>query len=289
MEQGALRCDVNISLAPEGAPLGVRAEIKNLNSIRSISRAIEHEIYRQTEAIQNNQPLVQETRRFNDATGETLAMRTKANAHDYRYFPDPDIPPLVLEDAELDAIFASIPEMPEKRYARYTGEYAVSAHEAEILTGNKVLSDFFEEALKEYDNPKNVCAFLLTELLRRVNLGEIELEALPFSASDFGKLVKYGYTDKISRGDMKEVLREMITSGESPDKICEQKSLFISEDLGLVESVIDEVIKNNPNPVAQYKAGEQKVFGFLMGQASRELKGKATPAVIKETLERKLK
>ena len=289
MEQGSLRCDVNISLAEENAPLGVRAEIKNLNSIRSISRAIEHEIYRQTEAIQNNQPLVQETRRFNDATGETFAMRTKENAHDYRYFPDPDIPPLVLDEAELNVIFASIPEMPEKRYARYTSGFGLTAHEAGILTESKVLSDFFEAALKEYDNPKAVCAFTLTELLRRVNLGEIELDALPFSATDFGLLVKYGYTDKINRGDMKEVLRSMIETGDSPEKICEEKGLFISEDLGLVESVIDEVIKNNPNPVEQYRAGEQKVFGFLMGQASKELKGKATPAVIKETLERKLK
>jgi len=289
MEQGALRCDVNISLAPEGAPLGTRAEIKNLNSIRSIARAIEHEIYRQTEAIQSNQPLMQETRRFDDATGETYAMRTKVNAHDYRYFPDPDIPALVLEDAELNAIIASVPELPEKRYARYTGDFGLTAHEAGILTESKILSDFFEAALKEYDNPKNVCSFLLTELLRRVNLGEIELENLPFSAADIGRLVKYGYTDKISRGDMKEVLREMIASGEAPEKICEEKGFFISEDLDLVESVIDEVIKNNPNPVAQYKNGEQKVFGFLMGQASKELKGKATPTVIKETLERKLK
>jgi aspartyl-tRNA(Asn)/glutamyl-tRNA(Gln) amidotransferase subunit B len=289
MEQGSLRCDVNISLAPEGAPLGVRAEIKNLNSLRSITRAIEFEISRHTEAIQNNQALIQETRRFSDATGETFAMRTKENAHDYRYFPDPDIPPLCIKDAELEAVYATIPEMPEVRLARYTGEYSITPSDAEILIERKVLSDFFEAALAEYDNPKAVCAFILTDLLSRVNRGEIELESLPFSASDIGRLVKYGYTDKINRGDMKEVLREMINSGDSPDKICEEKGLFISEDLGLVESVIDSVIANNPNPVAQYKAGELKTFGFLMGQASRELKGKATPAVIKETLERKLK
>ncbi|MDR2531346.1 MAG: Asp-tRNA(Asn)/Glu-tRNA(Gln) amidotransferase subunit GatB [Oscillospiraceae bacterium] len=289
MEQGALRCDVNISLAPEGAPLGVRAEIKNLNSIRSIARAIEYEIHRQTETIQKGSSLIQETRRFSDATGETFSMRTKENAHDYRYFPDPDIPPLVLKDSELEAIFASIPEMPEKRYARYTNEYGITANDAEILTGNKILSDFFEDALKEYNHPKAVCAFIVTELLRRVNLEEIKLEALPFSASDFGLLVKYGYTDKINRGDMKEVLREMINSSNSPESVCELGGYWIKEDLGLVESVIDEVIKNNPNPVAQYRNGEQKVFGFLMGQASKELKGKATPAIIKETLEKKLK
>jgi aspartyl-tRNA(Asn)/glutamyl-tRNA(Gln) amidotransferase subunit B len=288
MEQGSLRCDVNISLAPENAPLGVRAEIKNLNSLRSIIRAIEFEISRQTEAINNNQILIQETRRFSDTSGETFSMRTKENAHDYRYFPDPDIPPVLLKDSELDAIYATIPEMPESRYERYTKEYGITVKDTEILLERKILSDFFENALKEYDNPKAVCAFVLTELLRRVNLGEIELEKLPFSASDIGKLIKYGYTDKINRGDMKEVLRAMIETGDNPEKICDDKNLWIKEDLGLVESIIDEVIKNNPNPVEQYRNGEQKVFGFLMGQASKALKGAATPAVIKEALEKKL-
>ncbi|MCL2018908.1 MAG: Asp-tRNA(Asn)/Glu-tRNA(Gln) amidotransferase subunit GatB [Oscillospiraceae bacterium] len=289
MEQGSLRCDVNISLAPEGAPLGVRAEIKNLNSVRSISRAVEYEIYRQTRAIENNEPLFQQTRRFSDTDGETYAMRTKENAHDYRYFPDPDIPALVLRDAELDAIFASIPKMPEERFTQYTGEYGITASDAEILIGNKILSDFFENALKEYDNPKAVCAFILTELLRRVNLGEIELENPPFSASDLGRLVKYGYTDKISRGDMKEILRAMIEKRKTPEEACDEGGFWIKEDLKLVESVIDKVIENNPNPVAQYRNGEQKVFGFLMGQASKELKGAATPAAIKQMLESKLK
>ncbi|MCL1869252.1 MAG: Asp-tRNA(Asn)/Glu-tRNA(Gln) amidotransferase subunit GatB [Promicromonosporaceae bacterium] len=290
MEQGALRCDVNISLAPEGAPLGVRAEIKNLNSVKSITRAIEFEIYRHTEAIQKGEPLYQQTRRFSDADGETYAMRSKENAHDYRYFPDPNIPPLVLSESELETIFASVPEMPDKRFARYVNEMGITKSDAEILTGNRILSDFFEAALKEYsENPKAVCAFIITELLRRVNLGEIELEKLPFSASDFGKLVKYGYTDKINRGDMKEVLRDMASSGKKPEEICDELGLWIKEDLGLVESVIDDVIKNNPVPVEQYKNGEQKVFGFLMGMANKALKGAATPAVIKETLEKKLK
>ncbi|MCL2076881.1 MAG: Asp-tRNA(Asn)/Glu-tRNA(Gln) amidotransferase subunit GatB [Oscillospiraceae bacterium] len=289
MEQGSLRCDVNISLAPEGAPLGVRAEIKNLNSIRSISRAIEYEIYRHTQAINNNQPLYQQTRRFSDATGETEALRDKENAHDYRYLPDPNIPPIVLAESEIEAIIAAIPEMPEKRFARYTEEMGITKSDAEILLESKTLSDLFENALKEYDNPKSMCAFILTELLRRVNLGEIELENLPFSASDIGRLVKYGYTDKISRGDMKEILRGMIEKNKTPEEICDDGGYWIKEDLSLVESVIDEVIKNNPNPVAQYKNGEQKVFGFLMGQASKALKGKATPVAIKEMLESKLK
>jgi aspartyl-tRNA(Asn)/glutamyl-tRNA(Gln) amidotransferase subunit B len=280
MEQGVLRCDVNISLAEEGAPLGVRAEIKNLNSIRGVARAIEHEIYRQTEAIQNKQVLIQETRRFNDATGETFSMRTKENAHDYRYFPDPDIPALVLADSEIDAIIASIPEMPERRYERYISEMGISEHNAKILISDKTVSDFFENALKEYsENPKSVCNFIVNELLRS--------EDLTFSPADIGRLVKYLDTGKIDRKYAGDILKKM-SSGGNLEKICDEENLWIKEDLGLVESVIDGVIANNPNPVAQYKAGEQKVFGFLMGQASKELKGKATPAVIKETLERKL-
>jgi aspartyl-tRNA(Asn)/glutamyl-tRNA(Gln) amidotransferase subunit B len=281
MEQGALRCDVNISLAEEGAPLGVRAEIKNLNSIRSIARAIEHEIYRQTEAIQNKQPLVQETRRWDDATGETFSMRTKENAHDYRYFPDPDIPALILADSEINAIKDSVPEMPEKRYERYINEMNISEHNAKILINDKAVCDFFESALKEYsENPKSVCNFIVNELLRS--------EDLTFSPADIGRLVKYLDTGKTDRKYAGDILNKM-SQGESLEKICDDNNYWIEEDLGLVESVIDSIIANNPNPVAQYKAGEQKVFGFLMGQASKELKGKATPAVIKETLERKLK
>ena len=289
MEQGALRCDVNISLAPEGAPLGVRAEIKNLNSLRSIARAIEYEIHRHTEAIGHNEPLYQQTRRFSDSTGETFAMRNKENAHDYRYFPDPDIPPIAFEESQLEAIIASVPEMPEKRFNRYTGELGISAGDAEILTGSRILSDFFEAALKEYDSPKPVCAFILTEVLRRVNLGEMSLENPPFTAGAVGRLVKYGYTDKISRGDMKEVLRAMIETGGTPEEVCDEKGFWIKEDMGLVEGVIDKVLKNNPAAAEQYRNGEQKVFGFLMGLANKELKGAATPVIIKQALERKLK
>jgi aspartyl-tRNA(Asn)/glutamyl-tRNA(Gln) amidotransferase subunit B len=281
MEQGSLRCDVNISLAPEGAPLGTRAEIKNLNSIRSIARAIEHEIYRQTEAIKNNTPLVQETRRFDDATGETFAMRTKENAHDYRYFPDPDIPVLIIEDSDIEKIIAQIPEMPEKRYERYINEMGISEHNAKILINDKIVCDFFESALKEYsENPKSVCNFIVNEVLRS--------EDFTFSPCDIGRLVKYLDTGKIDRKYAGDILNKM-SSGENLEKICDNDNLWIKEDLGLVESVIDDIIAKNPNPVAQYRAGEQKVFGFLMGQASKELKGKATPGVIKETLERKLK
>jgi len=288
MEQGSLRCDVNISLAPEGQPLGVRAEVKNLNSLRSITRAIEYEISRQTQAITNNIPLVQETRRFNDASGETFAMRTKENAHDYRYFPDPDIPVLKLTDADLDAIYATIPEMPELRYERYRNEMGISEHNAKIIINDKNVCNFFEGVLKEYgENPKSVCNFIVNELRNDVS---------QFYAADIGRLVKYLNADKIDRKYVGDILNKLSrkkneknTDNDYLEKNCIEESFWIKEDLDLVENIIAGVIKNNPGPVEQYKSGEQKVFGFLMGQASKALKGAATPAVIKETLERKLK
>lgn len=289
MEQGSLRCDVNISLAPENSDkLGVRAEIKNLNSIRSITRAIEYEIYRQTEAIETGEPLYQQTRRFNDATGETDAMRSKEDAQDYRYFPDPDIPPLFLTEEELEALRNELPVMPEERYRLYTEEYGVTPSDAEILISNKTLSDFFEGAIAAYNNPKAVSSFITVELLHRINLGEAVLDNLPFSAAQFGKLVELGYTDKISRSHLKDVLREMLETGEEAEKISERNGFLIKEDLDLVEKTIDEILNSNPAVVEQYKNGQTKVAGFLMGQANKALKGAATSAAIKEILDKKL-
>ncbi|MCL2108169.1 MAG: Asp-tRNA(Asn)/Glu-tRNA(Gln) amidotransferase subunit GatB [Oscillospiraceae bacterium] len=287
MEQGSLRCDVNISLAPENSPiLGVRAEIKNLNSVRSITRAIEFEIDRQTEAIENGEKLYQQTRRFSDENGETYAMRDKENAADYRYFPDPDIPLLEINEEELKAIIATIPEMPEARYERYVTEMELSEHNAKILIGSSTLSNFFEAALKEYNNPKAISSFIVTEVL---SFEDFDFSAE--SAKNIGLLVSHSTTGKISRDTAKAVLRAMIESesGKTPDAICDENNYWIKEDLSLVDSVIDEVIANNPAVVEQYKNGEQKVFGFLMGQCAKSLKGAATPAVIKSALDAKLK
>lgn len=289
MEQGSLRCDVNISLAEKDAKeLGTRAELKNINSVRAIGRAIEYEIYRQTEILESGGKVIQETRRFTES-GETVAMRSKEDAQDYRYFPDPDIPPIIFTEEELEGIKNSIPEMPESRRERYVKEYGIAENEADSLINNKAVCFFFEDALKCYNKPKSVSSFILVELMRRINTGEADMEKLPFEAKDLARLVEIMDTDKINKSEGKNILRMMLESGKTPDKICDDENLWIKEDLGQAEAVIDKILADNPGPVEQYRNGETKVFGFLMGQANKQLKGAATPAAIKTILERKLK
>lgn len=289
MEQGSLRCDVNISLAEKDAKeLGTRAELKNINSVRAIGRAIEYEIYRQTEILESGGKVIQETRRFTES-GETVAMRSKEDAQDYRYFPDPDIPPIIFTEEELEEIKSSIPEMPESRRERYINEYGIAPNEADSLINNKAVCFFFEDALKCYNKPKTVSSFILVELMRRINTGEADMDNLPFEPKDLARLVEIMDTDKINKSHGKDILRTMLETGKAPDAVCDEENLWIKEDLGQAEAVIDKIMADNPGPVEQYRNGETKVFGFLMGQANRQLKGAATPGAIKEILERKLR
>lgn len=289
MEQGSLRCDVNISIMkPTDTEFGTRAEIKNLNSIKAIGRAIDFEIYRQAKLLDMGNRVVQETRRFDDNRGETKSMRSKEDAHDYRYFPEPDILQVNFTDEDLDAIRAKLPEMPYKRLERYLAD-GLNENDAKIIVNKKILSDFFDAAVKTYSNPKSVCNFLIGELMRRINLGEIELEKLPFSAEEFAKLVEMADTDKVSKNDAKDVFRTMCEKGGDPEEIAKAAGLLITNDTGKVLEVIEEVLAANEKAVAQFKGGDQKVFGFLMGQCTKALKGVCTPKVIKEELEKKLK
>lgn len=289
MEQGSIRCDVNISIAPKGSSeLGTRTELKNLNSLKAIARAIEVEIERQEELLDNGEKVVQETRRFNEALGETTAMRSKEDAHDYRYFPDPDIPPIIFTEEELAEIRASIPELPEQRVARYVEEYSINKKDADIIVGNKKICDFFDEATAAYNNPKAIANYIIGELMRRINLGEADMENLKFGGAEFAQLVEFMQTDKVSQANAKTILREMIENGGSPKDIADAQDLWIKEDNDLLAKVVDEIIANNPKPVEQYKNGDQKVFGFFMGQANKALKGAASPKAIQEYIRKKL-
>lgn len=289
MEQGSIRCDVNISIAPKGSTeLGTRTELKNLNSLKAIARAIEVEIERQEELLDNGEKVVQETRRFNEALGETTAMRSKEDAHDYRYFPDPDIPPIIFTEEELAQIKASIPELPEQRVARYVDEYSINKKDADIIVGNKKICDFFDEAIAAYNNPKAVANYIIGELMRRINLGEADMENLKFGGAEFAQLVEFMQTDKVSQANAKTILREMIENGGSPKDIADAQDLWIREDNDLLAKVVDEIIANNPKPVEQYRNGDQKVFGFFMGQANKALKGAASPKAIQEYIRKKL-
>ena len=289
MEQGSLRCDVNISIMkPTDTEFGTRAEIKNLNSLKSIVRSIEYEIKRQSKLLDHGERVIQETRRFNDNHGDTKSMRSKEDAHDYRYFPEPDILQVNFTDEDLAEIKAKLPELPEKRLARYISEYGLSEVDAKILVGQKTVSDFFNGAVEVYNNPKSVASFILGELLRRVNLGEVSMDSLPFTSKEFAELVEMADTEKVSKNDAKTVLRLMIETGKSPNAVAEENGFVISNDTGKVTEVVEGILSENDAIVAQYLAGEQKVFGFLMGQCTKELKGVCTPKAIKDTLEAKL-
>ena len=289
MEQGSIRCDVNISIAPKGSDeLGTRTELKNLNSLKAIARAIEAEIERQEELLDNGERVIQQTRRFNEQTGETVAMRSKEDAHDYRYFPDPDIPPILFTEEELDSIRESIPELPEQRVKRYVEEFSIKKADADIIVGDKRICDFFDAAIAEYNNPKAVANYIIVELMRRINLGEADMDALKFGGKEFAQLVEFMQNDKVSQANAKTILREMIENGGDPKSIADRDDLWIKEDSGALAAVVDEIIANNPKAVEQYKSGDQKVFGFFMGQANKALKGAASPKAIQDYIRKKL-
>ncbi len=289
MEQGSLRCDVNISIMkPDAKEFGTRAEIKNINSIKSVGRAIKYEERRQALLLDAGKKVVQETRRYDANRDKTTSMRTKENANDYRYFPEPDILQVNLTDKQLEEIKAKLPELPNKRFAKYTEKYGLSAVDADIIIHSKTISDFFEDAVKAYDNPKSIAVLILGEFMRRVNLGEIDPENITFTAKDFAELAKLADEEKISKSDAKAIFRIMVEKGGKPEDIAKQNGMLISIDTGKAEQVIDEVLAKNSAQVNQYVNGEQKVFGFIMGQCTKALKGVATPKVIKDILDRKL-
>mgnify|MGYP004641554165 FL=1 len=290
MEQGSIRCDVNVSIMkPEDTEFGTRAEIKNLNSLKSIYRTIEYEIKRQARILDHGGRIVQETRRFDDNRGETKSMRSKEDAHDYKYFPDPDILQVNFTDEDLERIKNSLPEMPYDRLDKYINKYGLSEVDAKIIVNTKKISDLYEDALAVYNNPKTVSNFILGELMRRMNLGEISLDDLKFTAADLGKLVEMADTEKVSMNDAKKIFREMSEKGGDPAEIANAQGMLISNDSGKASEMIDEILAANTKAVDQYKGGDVKVFGFLMGQCTKALKGVATPKVIKEELEKKLK
>ncbi len=289
MEQGSIRCDVNISIAPEGSTeLGTRTELKNLNSMRAAEKAIEAEIRRQSELLDKGERVIQQTRRYNDAAGETVAMRSKEDAHDYRYFPDPDIPPILFTEQELEDIRSSLSEMPQQRMERYERDYGMSRTDALTIVNSKRISDFYDEAVRGCKNPKNVTSYLLGEFMRRVNLGEVDPSDIRFSGGDFAKLVEYLYGDRLSQNNAKQVLGEMIESGRSPEEIADEQDLWIKEDIELLSKTVDEIIAANPAAAQQYRSGDQKVFGFFMGQANKALNGAASPKAIQEYIRKRL-
>ncbi|MEZ0338299.1 MAG: Asp-tRNA(Asn)/Glu-tRNA(Gln) amidotransferase subunit GatB [Aquificaceae bacterium] len=286
MEKGQLRCDINLSIRPKGSKeLGTRVEIKNVNSFRFVQKAIEAEMERQIKLVLSGQKVVQETRTFDPSTGLTHPMRSKEEAEDYRYFPDPDLLPLVVPVEWIEEIKRTMPELPEERFQRFVKDYSLDEYSARVLTDNKELGDFFEDALKHYNKePKLVANWLLNDLLG--NLSEVgkDIEDSPVSPKGLAELVRLIKEGTLSSKLAKEVLKEMVATGKDPNEVVEEKGLKQVSDEGQIRAFIEEVLKENPKEVERYRSGEEKVFGFLVGQVMKKAKGKANPQVVNKLL-----
>jgi aspartyl-tRNA(Asn)/glutamyl-tRNA(Gln) amidotransferase subunit B len=290
MEQGSMRVDVNISIMPAGSSeFGTRAEIKNLNSLKAIGRAIEYEIKRQSEILDNGGTVVQETRRYNDNHGDTKALRSKEEAHDYRYFPEPDIPPVLLSNEDIAEIKNSMPEMPQTRFNRYTQEYKLPYDDAKLIISSKEFSDFYDEAVKINPDYKQISNLMLVELNRNLNDSEKTISDVTFSPADLAELVKMSSDGIVSKNAAKDILKIMFTYGGKPQDIAKEHGFIMDNDTSGIEEIINKVLSENPESVESFKNGNQKIFGFLMGQVIRLAGNGANPKLAKDLLTEKLK
>lgn len=290
MEEGSLRCDANISIRPVGQKeLGTKVELKNLNSFKFVEKAIEYEIERQKMALISGEEIVQETRLWNTSSGATESMRSKEYAHDYRYFPDPDLVPLLTDNKWIDKIKQEMPELPVDRAKRFVDQHKIPEYDAGILTSEKELADYFEKAVKACNQPKKISNWIMTELLRELNNVGIEIQKSPIAPGQTAKLVELIDNGTISGKIGKTVFQEMFKTGKNPESIIKEKNLVQVSDSSAIEKVIDKIITNNPKQVEQYKSGKDKVFGFFVGQVMKEMKGQGNPKVVNELLKKKLK
>jgi aspartyl-tRNA(Asn)/glutamyl-tRNA(Gln) amidotransferase subunit B len=288
MEEGSLRCDANISVRKRGeAKLGTKVEIKNVNSFRNIGRAIEHEIERQTGVLESGGRVSQETRSFNADTGTTRTMRSKEEAHDYRYFPDPDLPPLVLAPERIDGLRAELPELPWQRRARFAEQYGVTADAAQVLTTSRELADYYEAAVTGMpagaSNPRGIANWVMGEVLRDVKERKVELSGT-IPPGRLAALVGMVDAGKISTSAAKEVFTAILESGEEPAAAVERLGLAQVSDTSQIERWIEEVIEQSPAQVAQYRAGKVQIVGFLVGQVMKRSGGRAEPKVVQQLL-----
>ncbi len=285
MEEGSLRCDANISVRPKGADyLGVKTEVKNMNSFKAVQKALEYEVDRQIQVLREGGTVIQETRLWDADRGVTRSMRSKEEAHDYRYFPEPDLIPLIISDEWIDEIKARVPELPIERKKRLQGQYGIPEYDAGVLTASKYAADFFEEAAVRYGDGKTVSNWIMGELQRYLNQEGIEIQESKITPDSLVRLLRLVVDGTISGKIAKDVFAEMFKTGDSPEKIVEARGLsqITSEEelLGIVE----EVIAKNPGPVSDFLGGNERTFGFLMGQAMKASKGKANPKALSKIL-----
>lgn len=290
MEEGSMRCDANISIRPKGdTKLGTRTEVKNMNSFRNVQKAIDFEIDRQINLVEDGGKVIQQTLLWNADQNKASSMRGKEEAHDYRYFPDPDLMPIVVSNEWKNEIKLSMPELPVKRKERFISELNLPEYDAEVLTSQKEIADYYEEVLKETNDTKIASNWVMGDVLKIINDQKLDFSNFPVSPSNLGKLINLIIANKISSKIAKDVFPFMLEDDKDPNIIVKEKNLLQITDTSAIESAIDNVIKNNPDQVEEFKSGKEKVIGFFVGQVMKATKGKANPQMVNEILREKLK
>ena len=290
MQEGSFRCDANVSVRRAGEHrFGTRCEIKNLNSFRFIERAINYEVERQIELIEGGGKVVQQTRLYDPDKGETRPMRSKEEANDYRYFPDPDLLPLVIEPAFVEQVRETLPELPDAKRQRFMDEYGLPAYDATVLTATREMADYYEAVLGEVGSePKLVCNWVMGDLSAALNKDNLDIEQSPVSSAMLAGMLKRMLDDTISGKIAKEVFEAMWAGEGDADTVIEKKGLKQITDTGAIEAIIDEIIATNPGQLEQYRSGKDKLFGFFVGQVMKATQGKANPAQVNDLLKQKL-
>jgi aspartyl-tRNA(Asn)/glutamyl-tRNA(Gln) amidotransferase subunit B len=289
MEEGSLRCDANVSVRPAGQQkFGTKAEVKNVNSFRYLQKALEYEIDRQVDVLRGGGTVKQETRLWDSATGRTFSMRSKEEAHDYRYFPEPDLLPLVVTAARVDAVRGTMPELPEARRARFVAAYGIPEYDAGVLTQSAALADYFEQTAAAASNPKGASNWIMGELSRVMNERGIDVSQAPVTPQELAGLIRLIDKGTISSAIAKDVFAKMLDSGRAAEEIVQAEGLAQIGDESAIVSAIRDVLSQNADAAAQYRAGKQQTFGFLVGQVMKATKGKANPKLANELLKREL-
>lgn len=285
MQEGSLRADVNLSVRPKGQKeFGTRTEMKNLNSFHAIARAIEYESRRQIDLLEDGEAVVQETRRWDDNKGYSYAMRSKEDAQDYKYFPEPDLPPIEISDARIEEIRESMPELPEQKKRRYREELGLPEYDTEILTGNLAFVTLFEETVKLCDSPKDVANWIMGEVMKLLNDAGTLPEDMTLAPEKLAAVIQMVKSGKINRGTGKTVLEKVFTDGVDPESYVQENNLAQITDLSAIRPVLEEVIAANEKSVSEYKSGKTQAMGYIMGQAMRALKGKAPAQEVQKLL-----
>lgn len=289
MEQGSLRCDANVSVRPVGQEgFGVKAEIKNLNSFKFVEKALEYEIERQIKILKEGGKIIQETRLWNAERGMTESMRTKEEAHDYRYFPEPDLVPIMADRQWIDEIKKSLPELPDAKRERFVSEHRLPEYDADLMTSEKSLADWFEEAVHLGGQPKAVSNWIMSDLMRLLNTENKSIEESPIKPKQLVDMLRLIENGTISGKIAKTVFEEMYKTGKDAESIVKEKGLVQISDAGEIEKIVDDVIVKNPKEVARYRSGEEKLLGFFVGHVMKLTKGKANPQLVNELLKKKL-